>query len=117
MYYAQSDLSRSSLQYIERHTFAKLLWTWFLRKMFSEVSSERVQILIICDFLRHLLEVLFHYFLRFFWVISDVKVKLTFTRYLVNNTISTTFTSVCTPTFYFDSCVIVAFSIEKILRF
>ena len=40
----------------------------FLRKMFSEVSGERVRILIIRNFLRYSLEVLFHSFFRVFWV-------------------------------------------------
>ena len=47
--------------------------------------------------------------------ISNVKVTAAFTCYLVNNTISTTFTSICTPTFYFGSCVTLALSMEKIL--
>ena len=88
--------------------------TWFLRKMFSEVSSERVPILIIRNFLRYVLEVLFHSFFVSVLSISNVKVTTSFESYLVNDTTFLTFTSVCTFTFYFGTCVTVAFSTDKI---
>ena len=67
--------------------------------MFSEVSSERVQILIIRDFLRYISEVLFNSVLTVFFGISYVKVTAAFAHYLVNNTTSTAFTSLGTPNF------------------
>ena len=89
--------------HIERHNFATFLWTWFLRKFFSEVSSKIFRILIIRDsFFESVLS------------ISNVKIATAFARYLVNDKKSSTFTSVCTSTFYFGICVTVAFSIEKV---
>ena len=84
--------------------------------MFSEVSSKISQILIIQDFLRYILEVLFHYFFESVPDISNLKVTAEFASYLVNYTTYKILTSVCTPTFYFGGCVTVAFSIEKIFR-
>ena len=83
-------------KYIKRHNFAALLWTWFLRKMFSEVSSERVRILIIRDFCATSWKCCSIFFSVL--GIFNVKVAAEFSRDLVNNTTSTTFTSVCTPT-------------------
>ena len=65
----------------------------FLRKMFSKVSSERVQIIIINEFLSHILEVLFHSSFESILGISNVKFTTVFARDLVNSTTSTTFTS------------------------
>ena len=77
--------------YIERNNFATLLWTWFLRKMFSKVSSERVLILIIHNLLSYILEVLFNYIFDSVLGISNVKVIVAFACALVNNTTSMTF--------------------------
>ena len=103
-------------KYIERHNFATLLWTWFLLKMLSEVSIERVRILIIRDFLRFILERLFHYLFKNVLDIFNVKVTAEFTRDFVNNRRCTTYSFLYTPTVYFLCCVTVAFSIEKMLR-
>ena len=86
-------------KYIKKHNFAIELWTWFLRKFLSTVRSKRVRILIFCEVLRYVLEVLLHPFFKSVLSISNIKVTAAFARYLVNDTTSTTFTSVCTPTF------------------
>ena len=81
--------------------------------MFSKASSERVQILIIRDFLSHIFEVLFHSFFKSVLVITNVEVTTAFTCDFVNKTASTTSTFIYTTTVYFRSWVSVALSTEK----